>query len=193
MKKRIILVGKSASGKDHARRSCNQWFGLNCSISHTTRPPRADESDGVDYFFISKEEFEDAISKDLWYEYTSFNEWYYGTLKEQFHDTSEVFIMTPSGVSSITEEDRKESLIIYFNIDEKIRKHRMYNRKGNADSVERRIIADRKDFESFTDFDVMVKNPTFTIKELFEIVCKYVNTDMSNKIKNQFYGQVYKQ
>ena len=62
MKKRIILVGKSASGKDHARRVCKQWFNLDCGISHTTRPPRADESNGVDYHFFSKEEFEEAIA-----------------------------------------------------------------------------------------------------------------------------------
>ena len=52
MKKRLIIVGKGGSGKDHMRKML-QDEGFRYCISHTTRPPRKDETNGVDYFFIS--------------------------------------------------------------------------------------------------------------------------------------------
>ena len=63
MKKRIILVGKSAAGKDHGRKICEQWLGVEYQVSYTTRPPRDEETPGRDYFFISESEFKKMIKQ----------------------------------------------------------------------------------------------------------------------------------
>jgi len=53
--KRIILVGKAASGKDHLRKRFESR-GFKYAVSYTTRPPREGEIDGKDYIFISEDE-----------------------------------------------------------------------------------------------------------------------------------------
>jgi guanylate kinase len=172
MKSRLILVGKAAAGKDHARRICEQWLGMPYQVSYTTRPPRDAEQDGKDYFFVTDEQFIEKIDADEWYEFVTFNGWYYGTTKEQFYTKGSVFIMTPSGLSHLSEEDREESLVIYFDIDEETRKNRMYERAGNADSVERRLLADREDFKDFNNYDIKIDNHKFYITDIAEIVRK---------------------
>ena len=52
-------------------------------------------------------------------------------------------------------------IIIYFDIDESVRRQRMLERNMPGDSVERRIEADRKDFENFTNYDLKITNPDF--------------------------------
>lgn len=159
MKKRLIIVGKGGSGKDHMRKMF-QDEGFRYCISHTTRPPRKDETNGVDYFFISLDgAIHDFILKDEFYEYVIFNEWLYGTSKAQFQ-RSNLFIMTPSGIEKMKKEDRAESLIVYLDIDEPIRRHRLSMRR-DADDVERRLKADESDFKDFTNFDERITDPFF--------------------------------
>ena len=181
MKKRVILVGKAASGKDYARKICEQWFGLNYAISYTTRPPREEEVHGRDYFFLTEEEFRAMIVRNEWYEYVEFNGWCYGTTKVQMEANGNVFIMTPKGMSHLSVEDRRESIVIYFEIDEDIRRSRMNARAGNADSVERRIEADRIDFELFANYDHKVTDPFYKIRDLYALLDKSI--DMPNKDK----------
>jgi guanylate kinase len=155
---RIVLVGKAASGKDHARKLLEER-GNRYAVSFTTRPPRTGEVNGKDYFFITDEEFDKMIKEDKFYEYVSFNGWHYGTSNEQFYSDN-VFIMTPHGISKIDPADRKKTFIVYFDIEEDIRRERLALR-SDADTVDRRLIADTKDFENFTDFDIRITNSDF--------------------------------
>ena len=158
-KKRVVLVGKAGSGKDYARKLLTDK-GYSYGISYTSRPPRIGEVDGVDYFFLSEEKFQEMINDNQFYEHVSFNNWYYGTSVEQIH-TQDVFIMTPHGVSKLKPEDRKESLVVYFNIDENTRRERI-SLRSDADKVVRRISADREDFKEFDDFDYCVNDAAFS-------------------------------
>lgn len=182
MKKRIILIGKSAAGKDHARKICEQWFGMPYQVSYTTRPPRDEETDGSDYYFLSKSEFNDMIKKGLWFEYVVFNDWYYGTTHEQFHTLNSVFIMTPVGLSHLSEQDRRDSLVIYFDIPLEYRKNRMYERGGNADSVDRRIEADEVDFKFFENYDISISNPFYKIGDLYEAITEWMDLPNTNEL-----------
>jgi guanylate kinase len=177
-KKRIILVGQAASGKDYARKILEEVLGLKYGTSYTTRPPRVGEINGKDYYFVNVEFFKEKIQHNEWYEYVIFNDWYYGTLNSQFYGDCKVFIMTPIGLSHIKPKDREESLVIFFNIPEEIRRLRMKQRQGNADSVERRITADAKDFANFLNYDIKIDNPDYTIEDIVEIV----RANMSTKI-----------
>ena len=158
--KRIILVGKAASGKDHARKLLES-YGAKYAVSYTTRPAREGEVNAKDYFFLDPAEFEHMINNDKMYEYVEFNGWYYGTTDKQMTECN-AFIMTPLGLSHLTPQDRKESFVVYFNIDETIRRERMEIRQGNADSVERRIIADEEDFSTYDNYDHIVSDPYYT-------------------------------
>jgi len=69
--------------------------------------------------------------------------------------------MTPHGVNAINPIDRKKCTIIYLDIPLEIRKQRLLERGDLNDKIERRIAADERDFEGFTDFDIIVNNPNF--------------------------------
>ncbi len=159
MHKRIILVGRAASGKDYIRKKF-EARGFRYAVSYTTRPPREGEIDGVDYLFISQAEAQAMIKNDEFYEYVEFNGWIYGTSRDQF-DEDHVFIMTPTGLAHLDEDSRKKSFVIFIDIAEEIRRERMALRNMPGDSVDRRIEADRLDFENFTNYDIKITNPDF--------------------------------
>ncbi len=76
----FIVSAPSGAGKTTL---CNAVLeklpALSYSISHTTRPPRPGEQDGVDYFFISEQEFKKNIDNHVWAEYARIYDHYYGT------------------------------------------------------------------------------------------------------------------
>jgi guanylate kinase len=167
MIRRIIIVGKGGSGKDHMRKELVK-LGLKYCISHTTRPPREGENDGVDYYFIGQRQANMMKNNDDFYESVVFNNWVYGTSIKEFY-SSNLFIMTPSGLSKLKEEDRKKSFVIYLDIAEEIRKERLLMR-NDADNVDRRLEADRLDFLEFSNYDYSIHDPFFqNYDELFEI------------------------
>lgn len=82
--KLIILSGPSGVGKGTVRASLFEDESLNLaySISMTTRLPRVGERDGIDYFFVSQEEFQRKIDEDGFLEYAQFVGNCYGTPKD---------------------------------------------------------------------------------------------------------------
>ncbi|MEJ5273305.1 MAG: guanylate kinase, partial [Spirochaetota bacterium] len=80
----IVISGPSAVGKSTLRSKLLQNHPeLTYSISYTTRKPRPNEKDGVDYFFVSVEEFKKRILEDDFLEYALVYGNYYGTSKSQ--------------------------------------------------------------------------------------------------------------
>ena len=78
----IILSSPSGVGKTTLTKKIqqkNQSFKI--SVSHTTRTPRSNEIDGVDYFFVSKLKFKELIDKKKFYEYAKNLDNYYDILK----------------------------------------------------------------------------------------------------------------
>lgn len=152
---KIILVGGSASGKDYLMRKLIA-NGFNYAPKTTTRPIRKGEVDGVEYNYITNEIFESMRIKDEFIVTQSFNIkdsiWNYGISNESF-ETSSVFIMTPMEVKQLSKEVRKKCIIYYLNIPESIRRNRLSRRLDGNDSIDRRLNADREDFENFNDFD----------------------------------------
>lgn len=79
----IVISGPSGAGKSSIRRRLFELLdGLVYSVSCTTRAPREGEVDGVDYRFVSKEEFEERIRRGDFLEWASVHGNLYGTLKE---------------------------------------------------------------------------------------------------------------
>ena len=167
MNKRIILVGKAASGKDYFRDFLT-ICGLKISISHTTRPMREGEANGVDYHFISEYKFNSMIVEDEFFENKTFNGWQYGTANAEIMG-AEVFIFTPSGIRSLPNTFLDESYIVYFNIDEEYRLARLLQR-SDVDSIARRLKADEIDFLGFDEFDLEITNPKFCPQNLITVM-----------------------
>lgn len=79
----FIVSAPSGAGKTTLCRAVLAHFGdIAYSISHTTRPPRGQEKDGVDYFFIPREDFLRGIAEERWAEWAEVHDNFYGTSKE---------------------------------------------------------------------------------------------------------------
>ncbi len=156
MNGKIIIVGPGGSGKDFLRKKMVDK-GFSYGVSFTSRPPREGETEGIDYYYRDEDFFESK--EDIFLELQEFNGWRYGISKEEFKE-KDLFILSPGGLKSLPEYFRKISFIIYLNPDEKIRIKRLESR-NDADSVERRLIADGKDFFQFSDYDIMITNENF--------------------------------
>lgn len=80
----LVVSGPSGSGKDTVVRKLMQGHAdIQLSVSATTRPARLGEVDGVDYYFITKEQFEQDIREGKLLEYTCYIDNYYGTPKNE--------------------------------------------------------------------------------------------------------------
>jgi len=167
LNKKILIVGKSASGKDYLIEFLKEK-GLKRSVSYTTRPIRDNEVEGVTYNYITEDKFKNMIENKELIEYHNFNNWYYGNTLVDFKE-KDIFIKTIYGLQQI-EKYRNECFIIYIDIDLETRRKRLLGREDTNDSIERRIEADEKDFENFYDFDMRISNPDYNTQEIFELI-----------------------
>lgn len=84
-KRVIVLSGASSVGKGKIKELllADKDLDLRFVISMTTRPKKANEVDGNDYYFVDYKYFAKAVKQRELYEYTEFNGYYYGTLKSE--------------------------------------------------------------------------------------------------------------
>ena len=76
----IALFGKSASGKDTIQKwICSTFDWVHGIVSCTTRPIRENEQEGIDYYYLTNEQFAEKVLNGDMLEAASFNGWFYGT------------------------------------------------------------------------------------------------------------------
>jgi len=156
---KLILVGKAASGKDHLKLKL-QKKGFKIGVSHTTRSPRDNEQDGVDYHFVSEFEFTEMIGQDKFIEYMEFNGWFYGQTEEDFNG-ADVMIMSKDGLDMLPGFYRDQAVVLYLDINRMTRIERLNDRDDKNDTIQRRMETDDEQFKDFKDFDVRIKNEDF--------------------------------
>ena len=117
----IILSGPSGVGKGTVRKYImnRNALPLVFSISMTTRPPRATETDGVEYYFVSKEEFQRNIDADNFLEWAEFVGNRYGTPKsyvEQLRNEWKNVILEieVNGASKVFSKIHDDRMISFF-------------------------------------------------------------------------------
>jgi len=93
----IILCGPSATGKTEIAKMLNAKYGIKKVVTTTTRPIRVNETNDVDYHFITKEKFEELLKKDHFVEHVIYNDNYYGCSKDEVKK-DRVVILEPEGV-----------------------------------------------------------------------------------------------
>ena len=156
MIKVIALIGKAGSGKDTLLHSIMEQYpsAFNEIVSCTSRAPRQGEVDGVNYFFLSKEEFIRKIDSGDMLESTIFNGWYYGTMKSSLSiEKVNIGVFNPSGVYSLMQDPEIDLTVYYLRAPAKVRLLRQLNREENPDVQEiiRRFSADDTDFQNVED------------------------------------------
>ena len=176
-KEKLILLGKSGSGKDFLMRKLVEKKLRGC-LKMTTRPQRKHEIQWVTYEFVADWTFKEKIDNDEFLVYQTFEvtpegkdpeTWYYGITKEEF-EKSQVFIMTPGEFENITPEVRKGCFVVYLDIDRDIRESRILGRQDKNDSVTRRLDADEIDFQNFKDYDLRITDPEFEAEDVYDLM-----------------------
>ena len=141
----LVLVGASASGKTDIAKILISDYGFKKMITTTSRKPRFDEVNGVDYNFISKKVFENRMEKNKFLEAVCYNDNYYGTPKKGA-TINKVLIVEPEGANSIYDHEIKDTVIILLETKEETRKNRMLERGDNLIQVIDRLEKDKLHF-----------------------------------------------
>ncbi len=114
----LVVSGFSGAGKGTLmKRLVQSYDSYALSISMTTRAPRIGEQDGVEYFFASREKFEQKIAENGFIEYASYCDNYYGTPKayveEQLENGKDVVLEIEIQGAIKVKEQFPESLLLF--------------------------------------------------------------------------------
>lgn len=167
----IILCGASASGKTVTALELQKKYGLSKAITTTTREKRVGETDGVEYFFISKEEFQKRLSENKFVESSLYNGNYYGCGIDQVAD-DKVVVLDPNGLHSFKKLKNKNIVTFLLIADETTRKKRMALRGDKEENIKQRIENDVVDFslDKIGEVDFIIKTNDKTIEETADLI-----------------------
>ena len=175
----LILVGPSASGKTQIVKILREEYGLNKMVTYTTRNMRPNEVEGVDYFFLTKEEFEKRINENFFIEYVIYNGNYYGTSISQV-SSDKVVILEPTGLKHYINKIRSEVKVAFLRCSKEIVRIRMQERGDDHNVIEKRLILDgevfNKDVMNLADWiiDTSASNIYDNAKEIYSLYKDYI-------------------
>ena len=161
MYKIIVLIGKSASGKDSIIQKLHADFKIPIIISHTTRPKRESELDGCEYWFVSDDYFEQEkenfIEQRLYKtkgKDGSVQIWRYGVHEKDVKEGTNLVILDPQGLEEFKKYFGKENIFtFYIHANDCTRLNRLIERgdMNNPLEVARRMDSDEEDFKDFIE------------------------------------------
>ena len=166
----VILSSPSGVGKTTLTKKIQQKYpNFKISVSHTTRPPRSNEVDGVDYHFVSKDNFKKLIKDDKFYEYAKIFDNYYGTLKQSVDSAIKsndiIFDIDWQGTKKLSKFKNLNLIKIYLITENKEElKNRLVKRDQNTlIEVEKRYRSFDEDVKHWKDYDYIVINKNLDI------------------------------
>lgn len=169
----IILTGASASGKTVTALDLQKRYGLVKAITTTTRDKRIAETDGVEYFFVSKEEFQKRLADNKFVEHSLYNGNFYGCGVDQVSD-NKIVVLDPNGLHSFLKLKNKNVVSFLLIANEKTRQSRMVERGDKKENIESRIKNDKIDFslENIGKVDFVINTENQSIEETSDIIYK---------------------
>ena len=160
----LILSSPSGVGKTTLTKKIQQKYpNFKISVSHTTRTPRSNEVDGVDYNFVSHEKFKELIVEKKFYEYAKIFENYYGTLKQNVDEAIKyndiLFDIDWQGTKQLSKFKNLNLIKIYLITDKVELKKRLIKRNQNTKKeIEKRYKSFDDEIKHWVDYDYIVIN-----------------------------------
>jgi len=180
--KLIVISAPSGCGKTTiVREILRRHPEMKFSVSATTRTQRKGEIDGKDYFFLTKDEFEQRIKRGELVEWEHIYSDYYGTLKSEVDralstSTSMLFDIDVKGALSVKKKYPEEAILIFIQPPSfEILRQRLANRKTESeDVVRRRMERVPMELEKGKEFDHRVVNDNLqtAVDEVEEIISR---------------------
>ncbi|MCK4980717.1 MAG: guanylate kinase [Candidatus Delongbacteria bacterium] len=164
--KLLIFSAPSGTGKTTIIKELMKKFSeLKFSISATTRKPRGDEKNGVEYFFLTKEDFQEKIKTEEFVEYKNVYENYYGTLKSYVDKSLKegkniIFDVDVQGALEIKKEYPDDSIMIFIYPPsiEDLKVRLEMRGTDSSEIIEKRLKYAKKELDQMDRYDHKVKN-----------------------------------
>jgi len=161
-----IISAPSGSGKSTLVNELLKLVpNLDFSISYTTRAPRGSEQNGKEYYFVSREEFEQMIREDEFLEYaTVFGKSYYGTARRFVREAEQkghnlLLDIDVQGAEQIKEKCPDAVSIFVLPPDRKTLEWRLRKRSEDAEeTIERRLLAASREIENYDKYNYILIN-----------------------------------
>ena len=161
----VVLSSPSGAGKTTITKKIQQKFNtFKISVSHTTRKPRLNEIDGIDYNFIDTKTFEKKIKENFFYEYAKIFDNYYGTAKTTvdnlIKDNDIIFDIDWQGNQQLSKFPNLNLIKIFITTKtKKDLKERLISRNQDGKiEVEKRLKSFDLDVMHWSDYDYVVIN-----------------------------------
>ena len=147
----LCTVGRTGSGKNYISERLSTILDYPLVVSHTTRPKRDNETNGVEHWFDTKEEFDTLIQNNTMIAYTKIGEYEYCALLEDIDDNA-IYIIDPHGIEYLKQNFKNQInlKIIYMYCDEYIRRARASTRSDFKTKWEQR---NKDEDAQFTEFE----------------------------------------
>ena len=178
----VILSGVSGAGKDTIKKELIKRMDEVESLpSFTSRNPRGGEEEGIQYHFITKEQFEEKIKNNEFYEYDLHHENYYGTSRKLMNDkiqsgkiiVKDIEVNGTENLVKLLKEDTK-IVTIFLKVDKDELRRRLENRGDNLTEEEMQIRLGRLEYEEskIKLYDYVIKNDDFekTVEIIMTII-----------------------
>ena len=162
----VILSSPSGVGKTTITKKIQQKYQkFKISVSHTTRKPRSNEVDGVDYHFVNHKRFKELISKNEFYEYAKIFGNYYGTSKESVlnllkNKNDVLFDIDWQGTQQLSKfKELKLIKIFLLPPNKRELENRLVQRnQDNINIISKRLKAYDNDVHHWSDYDHVIIN-----------------------------------
>jgi guanylate kinase len=180
----IVVSGPSGVGKDTVlQRMKERELPFHFVVTATTRPRRANEVHGVDYFFVGKEEFAHMIDEDELLEYAIVYNDYKGIPKQQVREAlasgKDVIMRIDVQGAATIRKLAPEAILIFLtteSADELV--HRLETRKSEtAESLSLRIATARQELKRVDEFDYVVMNREFFLDETVDTIRAIISAE----------------
>ena len=187
----VILSSPSGVGKTTLTKKIQQKYqSFKISVSHTTRSPRSNEVNGIDYHFVSKKKFEELIKTKKFYEYAKIFENYYGTLKENVDQTilinDIIFDIDWQGTKQLSNYENLNLVKIYLitNNKEELKKRLIKRNQNTEDEIKKRFNSFDEDIKHWKDYDYIIinKNLDVCFKQIESIILNEKNFNFISQI-----------
>ena len=190
----VILSSPSGAGKTTITKKIQQKYqSFKISVSHTTRKPRPNEVDGVDYYFVTNEKFKKLIDEGKFYEYAKIFDNYYGTLKEtvdkMIKKNDIIFDIDWQGTKQLSAYNELKLIKIYLitKTKEEIRKRLIKRNQNSSEEIKKRFESFKEDIKHWCDYDYILINENLDncFKQIEQIILTNKNTKLTDLHKVQ--------